>query len=214
MNALKDIRRRRGWNQRDLARQAGVGQDTISGIESGRHEPRPSTLKKLAAALGVEIAELYGEAAQKEPALLSLAWARAADEFEFYSQITDTPEEDVGRLNSLAGELEAFVHRGIRRVLAERSGKVFEGAGPEPEPGEYRLMELRLEAVKTKVRELRPPFARVRVSDDGNECRWFIPPDQREQHRGRVDALFGGESYRDMDARGEAVLHEETPALA
>ncbi len=61
MEALKELRRRKGWSQKDLARRSGVGQDTISGIESGRHEARPSTLRKLAEALGVEVTDLFRE---------------------------------------------------------------------------------------------------------------------------------------------------------
>ncbi len=61
---IKELRRRKGWSQKDLSRASGVGSDTISGIESGRHEPRPSTLRKLATALGVEVADLVsGEVA-------------------------------------------------------------------------------------------------------------------------------------------------------
>lgn len=57
MEALKQIRLQKGWSQQDLADRAGIGQDTISGIESGRREPHPSTLRKLAIALGVQVAE-------------------------------------------------------------------------------------------------------------------------------------------------------------
>ena len=64
MDTVKEIRRRKGWSQKDLAEESGVGQDTISGIESGRHEPRPSTLRKLADALDVEVADFF-----REPAL-------------------------------------------------------------------------------------------------------------------------------------------------
>jgi transcriptional regulator with XRE-family HTH domain len=63
VDAVKVIRRRKGWSQKDLAEESGVGQDTISGIESGRHEPRPSTLRKLADALDVEVADFFREPA-------------------------------------------------------------------------------------------------------------------------------------------------------
>jgi len=63
VEALKELRRRRGLSQKDLARESGVGQDTISGIESGRHEARPSTLRKLAEALDVEVEDFFREAA-------------------------------------------------------------------------------------------------------------------------------------------------------
>jgi putative transcriptional regulator len=64
VDTLKEFRRQKGWSQKDLADEAGVGQDTISGIESRRHEPRPSTLRKLAEALGVQVADFF-----REPAL-------------------------------------------------------------------------------------------------------------------------------------------------
>ena len=62
MEALRELRRRKGLSQKDLADDSGVGQDTISGIECGRHEPRPSTLRKLAEALGGEVADFFREA--------------------------------------------------------------------------------------------------------------------------------------------------------
>ena len=61
METLRELRRRKGLSQKDLAELAGVGQDTISGIESGRHEARPSTIRKLASALGVEVEDFFRE---------------------------------------------------------------------------------------------------------------------------------------------------------
>jgi transcriptional regulator with XRE-family HTH domain len=62
LRELREIRLRRGLSQADLSAVTGVAEFTISGIESGkRANPRPSTLRKLAHALGVEVADLYGE---------------------------------------------------------------------------------------------------------------------------------------------------------
>ncbi len=62
MDELRRIRHLRGMSQEDLAKTSGVSDFTISELESGkRPNPRPSTLRKLAAALGVEVAALYGE---------------------------------------------------------------------------------------------------------------------------------------------------------
>jgi transcriptional regulator with XRE-family HTH domain len=58
---LKEERQLRGWSQRDLARETGVNADTISGIETDQHEPRPSTLRKLARGLGVEVRDFFAE---------------------------------------------------------------------------------------------------------------------------------------------------------
>jgi transcriptional regulator with XRE-family HTH domain len=40
---------------------AGVSQYTVSEIEQGKRDPHPSTLRKLAEALGIEVAALFGE---------------------------------------------------------------------------------------------------------------------------------------------------------
>jgi len=55
---LREIRQRKALSQQDLAERAGVGEATICRIEQGRVRPRPSTLRKLAAALGIAPEEL------------------------------------------------------------------------------------------------------------------------------------------------------------
>ncbi len=56
-------RREAGLSQVELAEASGVAQSTIAGIEGGNHaKPHPRTLRKLAAALGVEIRELLEDA--------------------------------------------------------------------------------------------------------------------------------------------------------
>jgi transcriptional regulator with XRE-family HTH domain len=208
VESLKELRRRKGWNQRDLAKAAGIGQDTVSSVESGRQEPRPSTLKKLARALGVEIAELYGEASQTAPTPFSLEWARSAGDTEFYRSIIEV--EDTDRLVGLLVELRGFVQRQLKRVLRERNSRVFEDVGPEPLPGEHDLLRARLTALRAEIRHRRPPFARLRISREGNEAHWLISPDKWEQYRDRVDEFFEGEEYQDIDARGAADVPEET----
>jgi transcriptional regulator with XRE-family HTH domain len=62
LRELRNIRLRRGLSQADLSAITGVAEYTISEIEAGkRPSPRPSTLRKLAHGLGVEVADLYGE---------------------------------------------------------------------------------------------------------------------------------------------------------
>ena len=59
---LEHIRRLRGLSQRELAEKAGVSPATVYELEVGkRPTPRPSTLRKLAVALEVEISDLLGE---------------------------------------------------------------------------------------------------------------------------------------------------------
>jgi transcriptional regulator with XRE-family HTH domain len=59
---LKEERRRAGLTQRELAERAGVGINTIVRIETGGiTEPRVSTLRKLAHALGMDTRDLLGD---------------------------------------------------------------------------------------------------------------------------------------------------------
>jgi len=63
LRKLREIRLRRGFSQADLSAVTGVAEFTISQIESGkRANPRPSTLRKLAQALEVEVADLFEDA--------------------------------------------------------------------------------------------------------------------------------------------------------
>ena len=50
-------RLRRGWSQAELARRAWLNANTISSIETGRLNPYPSQLEKLADALGIDSAD-------------------------------------------------------------------------------------------------------------------------------------------------------------
>lgn len=90
---LKEERQLKGWSQRDLARETGVNPDTISGIETEQHEPRPSTLRKLAEGLGLEVRDFFaepalpkGEAPSPGPSLLDKALDAARQDEEKDSQ--------------------------------------------------------------------------------------------------------------------------------
>ncbi len=105
MRELREIRLRRGLSQADLSAMTGVAEFTISEIESGkRANPRPSTLRKLAQALKVEVADLYG--GFDSP----LGEAPPSQEKLFNNGIL----EGERRLRYLRG-WRAFVHRLARR---------------------------------------------------------------------------------------------------
>ena len=55
---LKALRDRRGLTQADLAKKAGVSPGYIARLETHRHDPKLSTLVKLAKALGVPVTAL------------------------------------------------------------------------------------------------------------------------------------------------------------
>lgn len=55
---LREVRLRQMVTQAELAQRTGIMEATISRIENGTQRPRISTIRKLAAALGVSTDEL------------------------------------------------------------------------------------------------------------------------------------------------------------
>jgi len=58
VDRLKMLRRLQAMSQEELAEESGVGRATISRIERGETGAHGRTLRRLAAALGVDVAEL------------------------------------------------------------------------------------------------------------------------------------------------------------
>ena len=61
MTRLRVIREGQGVSLRGLKKTSGVAVATLARIEAGGYDPRLSTLRKLAKALCVTVAELIGE---------------------------------------------------------------------------------------------------------------------------------------------------------
>lgn len=59
-NRLYELRRRMGWSQQGLAERAGCSKMHVSGMERGKRELSLTMMRRLAAALGVSVAELLG----------------------------------------------------------------------------------------------------------------------------------------------------------
>ncbi len=57
---LKELREDRAYSIRELAELAGVHYNTVHRIEHGQGSVHPRTIRKLAAALGVEPRDLRG----------------------------------------------------------------------------------------------------------------------------------------------------------
>ena len=55
---LRELRQLRVLTLRELEEESGVSYNTIWRLENGHRQARPSTIRKLAAALGVEASEL------------------------------------------------------------------------------------------------------------------------------------------------------------
>ena len=63
---VKELREEHGWSMRDLAREAGVSLDTVQAMEHGSRLHRPSSVKKVADALGVSVGGLKGTTSRTE----------------------------------------------------------------------------------------------------------------------------------------------------
>lgn len=55
---LKRLRAARGMTQEALAQKAGIARVRIARLESGNHDPTPSTVQRLAKALKVTVGKL------------------------------------------------------------------------------------------------------------------------------------------------------------
>jgi len=55
---VKELRERRGWTQERLAAKAGISRGFLARLETARHDPKLSTLEKIAKALRVDVAKL------------------------------------------------------------------------------------------------------------------------------------------------------------
>tara|TARA_R110002094_G_scaffold57631_2_gene68764 strand:+ start:799 stop:1008 length:210 start_codon:yes stop_codon:yes gene_type:complete len=55
---LRKLREAQGWSQEELADRAGLHRTYISSVERGVRNPTITVLAKIAAALGVSLAEL------------------------------------------------------------------------------------------------------------------------------------------------------------
>lgn len=58
MNKIKEIRKKKGMSQQALAAALNVDRPSVSKWENGIKEPRPETLKKIAAVLGCSYSDL------------------------------------------------------------------------------------------------------------------------------------------------------------
>jgi transcriptional regulator with XRE-family HTH domain len=89
---LRRIREERALSLRDLAAMSGVAHDTISQIERGERQARPSTIRKLAEALRVEPAELLeGQGRETQPTQQS--WIASRDMENAFQQAFDEGKE-------------------------------------------------------------------------------------------------------------------------
>jgi transcriptional regulator with XRE-family HTH domain len=113
LTRLKDIRQRKALTQQQLADRAGVNRVTIARIEGGKDEPFPTTVRKVADALGVEPEDLLGPAAEpvanrpsNEPVAVP----------PLDKRITVVDEENVARLLQAEPDLVPLINEAVDQI--------------------------------------------------------------------------------------------------
>jgi transcriptional regulator with XRE-family HTH domain len=105
--------------QEDLARKSGVTQNTISDAERGARVPHASTVRKLAAALEVEVSKLF----EYDPKASSLSEWRERFEIErVIERLAQTGELDRLKDYDIAAVAAEFERELRRRVEEGRGG--------------------------------------------------------------------------------------------
>mgnify|MGYP004452050653 CR=1 FL=1 len=57
---IKEIRKQKGWKQKEIAERAGIPYSTYANYENNKREPPKKQLEKISCALGVSIYEILG----------------------------------------------------------------------------------------------------------------------------------------------------------
>lgn len=135
---VREIRRMLGMSQLDLSTASGVTEYTISELEQGRRpRVRPSTLRKLAAGLGVTVADLYTGATTVKASAptsheLTLEWLLGADNRDRHTALQASTAEDraqlVAEIDTELANLERRHEEATtddeREAIVERAGRV------------------------------------------------------------------------------------------
>lgn len=153
MAELATLRRTRGLSQRELAERANVSPATVYEMEAGRRpQPRGSTLRKLAHALGVDVSELVEDFyAPKDSSLLSAERALRLTREVFTAE---TKTADTAQLHKLLAEL-------IGDDIARTQEELKAGRGREISGEVFsRALEVRAELIE---RGEKPPENRLPI---------------------------------------------------
>lgn len=123
---LKEAREEHGWSQKRLSDESGVSRDSISNYETGQRDAWPSTAKKLADALGVEIADLARPKAAAPPLL---EWAMTAPEKEYDGWVKAASSTDLHKvwieLSRIAESMEIGAEHAVYRDRIQKAADQF-----------------------------------------------------------------------------------------
>lgn len=136
---LREARSRSGLTQTQLARRAGLTQSVVSDYERGRREPSFSTLSRLVAASGLDLAVSLVEPTPRPPRagglrehvarhreqVLAITAARGASNVRLFGSVArgqDGPSSDVDLLVDLAPRTSLLTLIGLRQDLSDLLG--------------------------------------------------------------------------------------------
>ena len=141
MDRLAELRESQALTLRDLAERSGVDANTINQVELGHRKPRPSTLRKLARGLGIDVRDFFEEPtlagkaeAGAEPSApeytdeqrITQGFLRAhgikANDSEIlvlnqYIQLHERPPAELGIIVHVVKEGEPVDHERVRGIL-------------------------------------------------------------------------------------------------
>jgi transcriptional regulator with XRE-family HTH domain len=146
MEALKQLREERGWSQLELSRRSGVDNAVISLVESGKRSPSLTTLRKLAKAMEVDMAELFGTKEQRDyrryreagHELLKQAHeslARAAEVVGPEEEFMKLPREEQDRRLDYAERFRVIAEEAIAMFKETEDEAKEKGSGTLPSSG-------------------------------------------------------------------------------
>jgi transcriptional regulator with XRE-family HTH domain len=107
---LRELRRRKGLAQAELAEKVGLNRSSISTLETGKTQPRPGTIRALASALEVEPDELFegpagpnGQEARDDRLLMRKQYERVFSDVaeKLHSELVSIDTTDPQSLNAL-----------------------------------------------------------------------------------------------------------------
>lgn len=114
LTRLRDVRQRKALTQQQLADRAGVNRVTIARIEGGEDEPFPTTVRKVADALGVEPSDLL--APEAGPAANGPTNGSGLD-VTLDDRITIVDVPDVQRLLQAAPDLIPLINEAANQLV-------------------------------------------------------------------------------------------------
>ena len=174
MDRLAEFRERRALTLRELSRMSGVAADTINQIELGHRKARPSTLRKLAKALEVDVEEFYAAPARSGKADAPATGRSLTDKaLDAVRQDEEKDARAMARLDASEGILQSASEYAEDALRAELRARPFD------ELFEEVIWPLAQRAYRAEQLERR--LARV---------------DSKDEYKGAVDRMLADEKAK------------------